>query len=184
MDQTNRYRINGRYMAAALVAVPATWLLHEGCHWIAGSALGYDMHMTLNAAYPASSRFRTGREEQLVSAAGPLVTLLQAVLVFMLMRQRSRYLLYPLLFTCFYMRVLAGVMSLIHPNDEARVSQWLGIGTFTLPVIVATLLFIFLYKTTRQYGFPAKLVVITTLLVMLLSSALILADRFVHIRLL
>ena len=184
MNQTNRYPVDGRYVAATLVAVPATWLLHEGCHWMTGTALGYDMHLALNAAYPVAGRFRTGWEEQLVSAAGPLVTLLQAVIVFILMRRRSRYLLYPLLFTCFYMRVLAALMSLIHPNDEARISQWMGIGTFTLPAIVATLLFVLVYKTRQQYGLRTKLVVSTTLLVMLLSSALILADQFFHIRLL
>lgn len=183
MNHSSRYPVNGRYWLAALIAVPATWLLHECSHWLCGTLLGYEMALTLNTAYPTAGKYDADRHYLLISAAGPVVTLLQAIVVFLLMRRGKSYRLYPFLFTCFYMRLLAAGMSIISPNDEARISEAMGLGAFTLPLVVTLFLFLLVYRVSRQYAFTARFNALTTLLVMLLSSAIILADQFFKVRL-
>ena len=75
------------------------------------------------------------------------------------------------------MRLLAGIMNFINPNDEGRISLDLGLGTFTLSILVVGFLFYLTYDISKIRGFKAKLIVTTTLLIMLFSSILILSDQ-------
>lgn len=167
-----------------MIAVAASWILHELAHWIAGNMLGYEMHMTLNKAFPAIGKFNSDRDYQFVSAAGPAFTLLEALIVFLIMQRKKVVALYPFLFTCFYMRLFAAVISIRNPNDEARISESVGMRTYTLPIImVATLLLLF-YTITLKYKFSAKFVLLTLVLIIFFSSVIILADQYLHLQLL
>lgn len=180
----SRHRLTFRYIALGIIAVAGSWLLHEWAHWVAGRLLGYDMVMTRNKGYPASGAYASAPHYHLISAAGPFLTLLQAVLVFVLMYRRHRVMLYPFLFTCFYMRLLAAGMSIRNPNDEARISSWLGIGTFTLPLIVLAVSFLLVSRISKQYRFDWKFQLATLLLVIPVSAAMILADQYFSLRIL
>lgn len=170
------------YVLITALAVLLTWELHELAHWTVGTGLGYNMVMTLNTGYSLESV--TEVHYQLISAVGPIVTLLQAILIFLVMRRRNVRALYPFLFSCFYCRLFAAVISFLKLNDEARISKYLGIGTFTLPLIVSAILFFLVYRTSRRYGFSLKFNVINLGLVIFFSSVIILSDQFFHIRLL
>lgn len=80
------------------------------------------------------------------------------------------------------MRFLAGLMNFINLNDEGRISVFLNLGIFTLPILVSGLLFYMTYKVSVKWslGWPFQLY--TTLSIMLISSALILADQFIGIQ--
>lgn len=179
-----KYPVNKDYVALCMGAVIFSWLVHEGAHWAAGQLLGYDMVMTLNKGYPKNGMYNHPAHYQLISAAGPAITLMQAAFIFLYMRQRAALLLYPFLFTCFYMRFLATGLRISNPNDEARISSWLGLGTFTLPLIVVAFLLFMLYRISRQYRFNGKLQLHTALPVVLTSSAIILVDQFFFLRIL
>ena len=119
-----------------------------------------------------------------VSASGPIVTLFQGALAFIfLYRSKWNKYVYLLLFTAFYMRFLAGLMNFINLNDEGRISVFLNLGIFTLPILVSGLLFYMTYKVSVKWslGWPFQLY--TTLIIMFISSALILVDQFygIHI---
>lgn len=177
-------RVAAKYVLITLLAVLLSWVLHESAHWLTGVALGNEMTMTLNASFPTARKYNRDADALLVSAAGPLFTLLQAVVVFTVMRNRSAKLLYPFLFTCLYMRLLAMGLSFINPNDEARISRDLGIGMFTLPLIVSAFLFFLVWLISKQYGFNKKFNAINVGLVMLFSSILVLVDQALHVRIL
>jgi len=136
---TTTKTVNTAYVFITFLAVVATWEIHEFAHWLAGRILGYQMAMTLNKSY--SLQGTTAAHAQIISGAGPLVTLGEAVLVFILMDRSNRRLLYPFLFTCFYCRLLAALISFRNLNDEARISKFLRIGTFTLPLLMTAALF-------------------------------------------
>ena len=176
-------KVDFKYIALAALAVIFTWVLHEFAHWTAGNFLGYEMGMTLNKAFPVSGKYNSDVHFQIISAAGPLITLAEALIVFFIMLNASRKVLYSFLFTCFYMRLLAMGLSFINPNDEARVSQSLGIGNFTLPVIMVTVLFCLLYKISGLYRFSKKFIAINLGLVLFFTSVIILADQFLKWRL-
>ncbi len=52
----------------------------------------------------------------------------------------------------FFMRLLAAGMNFFTPNDEARVSQLLGLGMWTLPLAVVVGLFALLVPASRELG--------------------------------
>lgn len=170
------------YCVITALAVFVTWELHEFAHWATGTASGYDMVMTLNKTYSLTGV--TNSQAQLISAAGPVVTLLEAIVIFLVMRYRNSGSLYAFLFTCFYCRLFAAFISFLNLNDEARISKYLGIGTFTLPLIMSAVLFMLVYNTSRRYGFNGRFNAATLGLVIFFSSVIILADQFFHVRLL
>ncbi|WP_339698481.1 hypothetical protein [uncultured Marixanthomonas sp.] len=178
-------KINFKYVLATLAAVLFTWLLHEFAHWGTAEALGYTAFMSLNGTSFADYKNITPWQHTIISAAGPIITLLQAVVVFLFLKyNRWNLYLYPLLFTAFYMRLLAGGMNFINPNDEGRISQFLGLGTYTIPVLVSTFLLYLLYYITKQYSLSWRFQAITLLWVMVFSAILILLDQFLGVQLL
>lgn len=177
-------RFTYKYVFIFVIVVVLSWILHELAHWAVGEYLGYEMRITLNATYPLNGKYSRDLDYQLISAGGVIFTLFEAILVFILMTFRNRIFLYPFLFTCFYMRLLATIISLFNPNDEARISEVLGWGKFTLPLIVTGFLFILVYKISKLYKFDMKFNFGNLGLVIIFSSVLILMDMFFKIRLL
>lgn len=115
-----------------LVAVAFTFVAHEGAHWAMGEWLGYDMFLRANSAGLASGLYRSELDAQLVTAAGPAFTLLQAAVAFALIRAFGAGFAFPFLLSALLMRVLAAGVSLGKPNDEMRLSLWLGLGEWTV----------------------------------------------------
>ncbi len=184
---TNEYTkpgIDKRYVVVLAIAVFSSWTLHELAHWTVGEFLGYKMGMTLNASYLISGQYSQDWHYQLISAAGPMLTLCEAFLIFVLMIQRKRVLLYPFIFTCFYMRLLATIISFRNPNDEARISSAIGIGKFTLPLIMTSILFALVYKISKSYAFDTKFNLSNVGLTILFSSIIILTHMYFKVRLL
>ena len=165
------------YAVTVAVAVFFTFAIHEGAHWLAGELLGNDMKMTLNSAYPSSGAYLEPWHWNWISAAGPLITLLQAIAVFLLMRTRSAAALYPFLLTPAVMRVMAMCMNVIKPQDEGRISQSLGIGTFTLPLVVCAALAYLTILASRRAGYSTRFNVASIVLIVAFSSVLILASQ-------
>ena len=179
----NEQRINGKYIIAGIMAVFFTWIIHEFTHWYTSELFGYETIMRINGTSSVEGENPTELQKVIISISAPIVTILQALLVFIILKTRSwnKY-LYPFIFTAFYMRFLAGLMNFINVNDEGRVSQYLGIGTFTLSIIVSGLLFYMIYKISKKYSLNWKFQLGTYLIVMTVSSILILLDNFFEIR--
>lgn len=176
--------INKKYIAVLAAAVFFSWIFHELAHWVAGELLGYKMAMTLNSGYPLNGQYSRDRDYQVISGWGPIFTLCEAILVFILMIRKRRMLLFPFLFTCFYMRFFAAIMSFRNPNDEARISTAIGVGKFTLPAIITLILFALVYKISKVYKLDVKFNLANLGLTILFSSIIILADMFFKIRVL
>ncbi len=176
------FKLTAKYTGLLILAVFVTFFFHEFFHWVAGELLGYRMSMTLNSVSPAAGKYLKSSHEILVSAAGPVFTILQAFAFYTIMRQNNNYLLYPFLFVPLYMRILAGAMNFINLNDEGRISNFFEIGTFTLSILVCSLLLFFVFKISKLNNYSIKFHVINILLTMLFSSILILADQFLHVK--
>jgi len=181
----NEQRINRKYILAGIVAVIFTWLIHEFVHWCTSELFGYEAIMQLNRTSTIAGENPTELHKAIISISAPIVTLLQGLVIFIILKYRNwNEYLYPFLFTAFYMRLLAGLMNFTNVNDEGRVSQYLGVGTFTLSIIVSGLLFFMVYKISRKYSLNWKFQFGTYLIVMFVSSILILSDQFFGIRIL
>lgn len=177
-------KVNLPYILAIFAAVIFTWLLHEFTHWAVSQILGYETIMTLNGTHPVEDNY-VGMRGIIVSAAGPLVTVIQAMIVYFYFKliTWNKY-LYPFLFTAFYMRLLAAGMNVIHLNDEGRISEAWGLGTYTISIIVSILLFLMVLSAIRVYKITWKFQLVTILMIIFFSSVLILADQAWQIRIL
>lgn len=176
-------RVSTGYILISLIAVLLTFLFHELAHVITGESLGYHMTMTINSASPANGPVNDGMDAILISSAGPLFTLLQAALFYVLLLKRRSIFPYPFLFVPLYMRLLAGVMNLFVVNDEGSVSSKLGIGTFTLSILICLLLGAMVYHVSKKRQFTKKFQLINFFLAMAFTSALILLNQYLELRL-
>lgn len=131
-------RIGPEFYGLLLIVGFVTFALHEGGHWLAATLLGHDAFYGLNGAGTRADISRT--DLLIVTAAGPAVTVLQGLVAFALTRARHGLTAFAFLYFAAFMRLMALGISFLHLNDEARISQMLGWGAFTLPAVVAGVL--------------------------------------------
>jgi hypothetical protein len=129
-----------RFIVLFFLAGITTFILHEGAHWLTGELLGYNMWVNINSAGLAEGEYQSGAHAQIVSISGPIFTVLQGVIAFVIVRKSKSLIAFTFLFSALMMRFIAGLMSFIIPNDEARVSEYLGLGTWTLHILVIAFL--------------------------------------------
>lgn len=178
-------RFSGDYILGIVIGVFATWLIHEFAHWLTSESLGYDSIMTLNGVSAEVGVEVKEKHKLWISAAGPIITIVQAFMAYFALQFRkwNKY-IYVVLFTAFYMRFAAGIMNVISLNDEGRIGESLGIGKFTIPLIVSAFLFYLVYKVSRGNKLKWKFQLATTIAVIVFSSLLIIADMKFGIRIL
>jgi hypothetical protein len=169
---------NLQYVLAAALAVFLTSLFHELAHWATGELLGNRMGMNLNAAFPVSGEYIQPWHALVVTAAGPLFTVLQGFVVYLLTQKYKNKFLYLFLFTPLIMRVLALFMNFLTPNDEGRISLALGLGLLTVPILICSILFFLTWRASRQNGYSVKFNAVSTVLVIFFLSVLILSTQF------
>lgn len=177
-------KITVSYVLATVSAVIFTWVLHEFTHWITAESLGYESIMRLNSVFPVNGQKQTAWHKIYISASGPIMTIIQAILLFLALSKGWNKLLYPFLLVPLYMRSLAGLMNFINPNDEGRISQYFGLGLFTISIVVSGFLFFLVYKVAKKHRLSWKFNLVTVILIMIASSILIMLDQFLKIRIL
>jgi hypothetical protein len=136
----DRKRAGATFYGAFAVIAVATYLIHEAAHWLAGTALGYPMSYGINSVVPGSAM--TATDHMLMSAAGPAVTILIALGAFVLVMRRQSMAAYAALYFALFMRITAAGVSVFNLNDEARISDMLGWGPWSLPSAVILVLLI------------------------------------------
>jgi FtsH-binding integral membrane protein len=172
-----KLRMNYKIILHSLLAVVFTFLIHEFGHWTMGEFLGYEMRMTLNTGYPIAGKYDQAWHYAVISAVGPLITLLQAIIFYYLIKKYSNRNLYPFLFTTFYLVLLSGIVGYRNPNDLGRIGNYLNIGLFTLPIIFIIIHYIMLHQTSKRENYDRKFNVLTLLLIILFSSVWILTNQ-------
>lgn len=135
------------YAWFALVAV-ATNLIHEAAHWIVGASLGYPVSYGINSVIPGAPM--TPGDHILMSAAGPAVTVISALVAFYFVIRRDSLIAYAVLYVALFMRVVAAGVSFFNLNDEARISDMLGFGPWLLPGLVVLMLLVPTFIASRH----------------------------------
>lgn len=160
------------------IAVAFTFVAHEGAHWAMGEWLGYDMFLRVNSAGLATGLYRSQIDAQLVTAAGPAFTLLQGFAAFGLVRAFGAGFAFPFLLSALLMRMLAAGVSLGTPNDEMRLSVWLGLGEWTVFAAVIGALFVMTALAARRLHLSLGSLAIGVALWMAFASAVILGEPY------
>jgi hypothetical protein len=154
-----------------------TFILHEAAHWVAGTTLGYDMQMRLNAVTATSAVLPL--HKAVIDAAGPLATILQAVVSFALVIRYRANSAFVFLYMPAFMRVLATVISVFNSNDEARLSIYWGLGPWTLPLMVSVSLLFLFWRASRHLQLTWKEQLFCYVVASASVSLVVGADRFV-----
>jgi hypothetical protein len=173
-----------KFILYSLLAVVFSFMVHEFAHWTMGELLGYEMRMTLNTGYPIAGKYDKDWHFTVISSVGPLTTLLQAIIFYLLIKRYSNKNLYPFLFTCFYLELLSGLLTFRNPNDLGRIGAYLSIGLFTLPILFTAIHFILIYKTSKRENYEWKFLLITLLLIILSSSLWVMTNQMYNVILL
>lgn len=166
----------GFYALLPLIAL-ATFVVHEGAHALAGIALGHEMTVSLNSSAPVGSV--PNAHGLMIAAAGPLVTLIGGLIAFALVLARDSLIAYGVLYMALFMRFMAAVISLMNPNDEARISLGLGLGLYTLPLIMVAALLILTVIASRRLRLGWKTNLASYLVFTVAVSAIVGLDQFV-----
>lgn len=134
------------------------------------------MQMTFNSAYSSDQHVEQS-DATLIDAAGPLFSILQALAAFLLLQRTKKPVWYPFVLVPTTMRILATLLSIHNPNDEARVGMALGIGTCTLPILVSCFLIGVSILAAKQISVPRKWHALNIVSVIVFSITLILLDH-------
>lgn len=173
------FRAGWTFYLLLFAITPAAFFFHELAHWLAGETLGYSMTMSLNNAHPVEGAFRTTADAMWVSAAGPLLTILQGTIAYLLVRRTGNPLFYPVIFIALFMRASAMLISGFNLNDEARISHALGIGEWTLPAVVVAGLLALTWRASLRIGAHWSVNVYSYLVASLAVTAVVWGDAVI-----
>ncbi|WP_292066211.1 hypothetical protein [Brevundimonas sp. UBA7664] len=172
-----RMRTGASFYGLVFIAGFITFALHEGGHWLAAVLLGHEAYFGLNSAGARGAV--SAADHAIISAAGPAVTAVQALAALWLVQARASAAAWVFLFQAAFMRLMATVMTLFLANDEARISEWLGWGLWTLPVIVTVALFGLLAIGSVKLKVGWKALALTWLVASVSVSAVIGLDMLI-----
>lgn len=158
------------YAWFAVVAV-ATYLIHEAAHWIVGAALGYPVSYGINSVIPGAPI--TPIDYMLMSAAGPAVTVVTALIAFFFVMRRESLISYAVLYFALFMRVIAAGVSVLNLNDEARISETFGYGPWLLPGLVIIVLLIPTVIASRHLRLSWKVNVLSYVVSSIVAAAVV-----------
>lgn len=118
----------------------ASYLFHEFGHWTIGEVLGNEMVYSLNNASPKSDSYINASDNLYVSIGGPLFTILLSVLFLVIIEKFNTIYAYPFVFFQMFTRFFSLFLGVFSNQDEARISAILGIGTYTIAIVVLLIL--------------------------------------------
>ena len=175
-------KIDLHYITALFGVVLLSCFFHEFAHWLTGELLGNDMFMSLNRASPVSGKYIHDWNANIVTISGPTFTILQAIVFYFILDGSKKVYLYPFLFFPFVYRFFAGLANMFSPNDEGRIGLHLGIGLYTLSIIVSALLLFLIVRFSLKNNLGLKFNLLTFLLCSLALLAVVFADQYFNIR--
>jgi hypothetical protein len=172
-----------KYIGVIIIAVFLTFFFHEMSHWIAYELLGYDAGFTLNGSSVKDSSIILPKAHRIItSASGPVFTIIQGIVFYFILKKYKNILLYPFLFLPFIMRLGAAWANRFQPNDEGRISLYLGFNLYTISTIVVVFLFFLSFRISKKNKFSIGLNIITFIVSIILIFCLTLIDAKYNIR--
>jgi hypothetical protein len=133
-----------------------SYLFHEFGHWIIGELLGNDMAYTLNWVWPKTGQYINPEHGLYVSTGGPAFSILQALIALIVIEKYKTLYAYPFLFFPFFSRFFSLVFGGFSKQDEAHISASLGVGTYTVAILVLTILILMVWRGSKRLNFGFK----------------------------
>ncbi len=152
VDKKNLVRLYLLFIPIAYIS----YLFHEFGHWIIGEILGNDMIYSLNFVWPRNGHYLNESHNLYVSIGGPAFTILLAVASLLILEKYSTMYAYPVLFFQFVLRFFSLVFGGFSKQDEARISSIMGLGTYTVGIIVLIILLLIVIRASYKLKIDLK----------------------------
>ena len=152
VDKKNLVRLYLLFIPIAYIS----YLFHEFGHWIVGVILGNNMIYSLNYVWPSSGHYLNKSHNLYVSISGPAFTILLAVVSLLILEKYSTIYIYPVLFFQFVLRFFSLVFGGFSQQDEARISSIMGLGTYTVGIIVIIILLLIVIRASYKLKIDLK----------------------------
>ena len=141
-------RINWKVAFLFIPVAFFTYFFHEFGHWIVGEMFGNDMGLSLNNSNALSGYYIDKTHNLYISMGGPAFTILQAVVFLVFIEITKSIYVYPFVFFAAFSRFFSIVFGGFSLQDEARITSMLGVGTYSVAVIVILVLFIIAWRSS------------------------------------
>jgi hypothetical protein len=141
-------RLSLKFMLLFIPIAYASYLFHEFGHWIVGEVLGNNMAYSLNNVWPRSGHFLDPSHDLYVTIGGPAFTILLSLLFLLIIERYKTMYAYPVVLFQFVLRFLSLVAGGFAKQDEAIISVILGLGTYTVAIIVLLILFLIVIRAS------------------------------------
>ena len=138
-----------RLMLVLLLSAYASYLFHEFGHWLIGTLLGNKMSMSLNGAWPTSGVYLKESHALPIRIGGPAFTILQAFVALLIIEKYRTLLAYPFLVFPLVFRVFSLALGEFRAQDEAGISAILGLGKYTVVIVVCSILLGLVWRGSR-----------------------------------
>jgi hypothetical protein len=134
----------------------STYLFHEFGHWIIGEILGNNMVYSLNYVWPKSGYYINAGQDLYVLIGGPAFTILQAMFGLLIIEKYGSRYAYPFVFFPMFTRFFSLLLGGFGKQDEAKISNILGAGTYTVAIIVLFILVLIVMKCSFKLRIDSK----------------------------
>ena len=132
--------INVKFFLLFIPVAFASYLFHELGHWSLGEILGNRMAYSLNYAWAINGHFVHASDQLYSSIGGPAFNILQSAFALLVVERFKALYAYPFAFFPLYSRFFSLCFGGFSKQDEAWISANLGIGTYTVAIIVLVIL--------------------------------------------
>ncbi len=133
-----------------------SYLFHEFGHWVVGELLGNNMIYSLNYVWPEGGHYLDESHNLYVSIGGPAFTIILAVVFLFIIEKYSTIYFYPILFFQFVLRFFSLGFGGFSQQDEARISSIMGLGTYTVGIIVPLILLLIVIRASYKLKIDLK----------------------------
>ena len=141
-------KLSLKFMLLFIPVAYITYLFHEFGHWSIGEVLGNNMVYSLNYVWPQSGYFIDASHALYSSIGGPAFTILLSLFFLLIIEKYKTIYAYPFVFFQMFSRFFALVFGGFGQQDEAKISAILGIGTYTVAIIVLLILFLIVLRAS------------------------------------
>ena len=171
-----------KYLLFLFIAVFLSCFFHEFAHWITGELLGNRMSMSMNTVSTISENYKHAWHRNVVTSAGPLFTLIQAIVFYFILSKSPNIQLYPFLFFPFVYRFFAGLANMLEANDEGRLGLSWGIGLYTLSILISAFLLYLIFRYSKAHKLGLKFNLLNFLFCSLSLLLIVFADQYFKLK--
>ena len=111
-----------------------------------GTILGNQMSMSLDGTWPTSGGYHREWHSPAVGIGGPAFSILMALIALIFVEKRRTVFAFPFLFFPLFARLFALTLGGFAAQDEAGISASLGLGKYTVAIIVCSTLLVLVWK--------------------------------------